>query len=220
MKEKVKAVKTNAVKLGPKKSKKKVTNIVFLLDKTGSMGSKKSDVIGGFNTFLSEQKKSKNNIKFWFTLFNSTDIEVRHDGVNINDATELTDDNYIPTGMTTLYDAIGLTLNKMKNMNNALFVIFTDGEENCSNKYTPELIKSSIKEYEDDGFKFLYLGVDLNSFNTEANTIGIRGAVNTLSSDISGSYMNMSRAATFYCKSVNDGTSDSYDALKSFNGGH
>jgi len=194
--------------------KQKETNIIFLLDKSGSMQVSKSDTIGGFNSFISEQKKLKNKIKFSFTLFDSISIEKRYVKVDINDVKELTDDTYTPTGMTPLNDAIGKTITDNADLKEALVVILTDGEENDSKEYSLLAVKKLIEEKQKAGWTFLYLGVDLDSFEREAHSRGISMSVNTMRGDISGSYKKMSQTITAYAVSDNKA---SFNAKDEFN---
>lgn len=204
-----------------KKKKQKVVNIIFLLDKTGSMCDKVKDVIGGFNRFIADQKNAQKEtgipINFWFTLFNSIGIEKRYEGVDINDVEELSDENYIVCGMTPLYDAIGKTLTDMADINEALLVIFTDGEENSSSEYNSHSIKSMIASKEQSGFKFLYMGIDLKDFQQQSTSAGIFSSVNTNSNDIQGSYMSMTSMARGYSKLVMSGSSADFDTVNAFN---
>jgi hypothetical protein len=139
----------------------KTTNVVFLLDETGSMENCKKDTIGGFNNFLKDQKKSKQNINFSLTLFNSTKIEKRYQNVPISEVEKLSESNYKPSNLTPLWDAIGSTINDLPKLKNALFIILTDGYENYSREFSAKTVREMIEEKKKKGWKFLYLGVDL-----------------------------------------------------------
>jgi len=128
--------------------KKKATQIVFLLDQTGSMESCKKDTVGGFNVFLEEQKKEKNDLRFTLTLFNSAEIEKRHVKKNIKDVEPLSEKNYIPSNLTPLWDAIGNTIQDFPEEEKVMFVILTDGYENYSKEFKADAVKLMIAEKE------------------------------------------------------------------------
>ena len=193
-----------------------VANVIFLLDESGSMQTGKSDTIGGFNAFINEQKKLKNKIKFSLTLFNSMKIEKRYVKVDIKDVKELTDDTYLPASMTPLNDAIGKTITENTDLEQALFVILTDGQENESKEYTLTAIKKLIEEKTAKGWSFLYLGVDIANYEQEAQTRGITMSVNTMRGDITGSYNKLSKTVNNYYVSDNSARA-TFDAKDEFN---
>lgn len=207
-------VKKVTAKKTAKNKKEDITNVIFLLDNTGSMYRIKSDTIGGFNTFISEQKKLKNNIKFSLTLFNSFQIEKRYINVDINDVEELNEDTYNPNGTTPLNDAIGKTINEVGDLKNALFVIMTDGEENASIEFDLPTVKKMIEDKEKLGWTFLYLGVDVTNFVNNAMDYGIKMSVNTFSDDIKGSYQKMSKTVNAYSISANKSNFNAQDEFE------
>lgn len=154
---------------------KKGPIISFLIDRSGSMASVRSDVIGGFNSFLKEQKDAKEeDCRFVFTLFDSSGVDIKK-FKSIQDVPELTTATYVPGAMTPLLDAIGKTIkatSEMKKSKDVLFVIYTDGQENSSHEYTRAAVKALIKDHEEAGWGFLFLGADMNAYG-EASTIGI-----------------------------------------------
>jgi len=178
--------------------KQEYSNVIFLLDETGSMQTSKSDTIGGFNTFINEQKKLKNKIKFSLTLFNSNKVEKKYRRVDIKDVIELTNDTYLPTGATPLNDAIGKTITDNADLKQALVVILTDGEENDSREYSLDAVKKLIEEKQKNGWAFLYLGVDIANFEHEAQSRGMHFSVNTMRGDMTGSYAKMSNMVNTY----------------------
>jgi len=182
-----------------------VSNIIFLIDKSGSMNRIKSDVVGGFNSFLEEQKKLNLPMKFWLTLFDTDSIEKRYVDVNLDDIKELNDDTYYPNGMTNLYDAIGETLEELSHIKEALFVIFTDGQENASRKYNQVQIKKMIEEKEQTGYHFLYLGVDFKDYDKEASNIGISANLNVTGSNMN-TYSAVANTVSNYRKSFSKST--------------
>ena len=151
--------------------KKEKVEIVFILDRSGSMGGLEEDTIGGYNSFI----KSKKNLdaKLTTVLFDNK-IEILHDRVDIKEVKNLTNKDYYVRGSTALMDAIGFTINKISKESNGrkvIFVITTDGLENASVEYSKSKIKRMIQKRKD--WEFLYLGANIDSYG-EANSIGIR----------------------------------------------
>ena len=162
--------------------KKGLTEIVFILDRSGSMAGLESDTIGGFNSVIEKQKKEDGEALVSTVLFNH-DRKVIHDRIDINEVPALTDKDYYVGGCTALIDAIGFSLKHIKNVHKyirnedvpekTLFVISTDGYENASSVYTSDQVKKMIKESEKHGFEFLFLGANIDSVET-AGSFGIR----------------------------------------------
>ena len=153
--------------------KKKKVNVVFLLDRSGSMARCVSDTIGGYNNYLKEQRQTKNNV-FVSTILFDNNYEVLHDCVPINKVNDITEKEYFVRGTTALYDAIGKTidnLDKKQLDNKVLFIITTDGLENASVKYHKEQIKELIKGHKK--IDFIYVGANIDSY-AEASSIGIK----------------------------------------------
>lgn len=173
----------------------KTNNIVLLIDQTGSMESRKADVIGGFNQFLEEQKRSKHKINFTMTLFDSIEIEKRYVNVDIERVVPLNDETYKPRACTPLWDAIGQTIAEIDGKSDVLFVIITDGEENSSQEYTSDVVRGKIKTCEQVGWKFLYLGVGLEKF-IDAQRLGLNLNFKT---DGVNTYQNLSKTVLRYC---------------------
>ena len=152
---------------------KKTARVVCILDQTGSMSSCLEDTIGGFNTFLKEQKAQKGELKFSLTLFNSCEIEKRHVDEDIQKVKRLTKKNYVPACCTPLWDAVGQTISELKDKKDILVMILTDGLENASKEYTSKAVKKLMGEREKKrGWKFIYLGVGLDDFG-DADRINI-----------------------------------------------
>ena len=153
--------------------KKKIeTDVVFLLDRSGSMGGIENDTIGGYNSYLDSQRK--NPVKVTTVLFDDK-YEMLYDRVDINNVKKLTNKEYFVRGCTALLDAIGRTINYMdsKKAKKVLFVITTDGLENASREYNKAKIKDMIEGHKD--WEFIYIGADINSFD-EGASIGIRSS--------------------------------------------
>jgi len=150
-----------------KKNNKKM-DIVFLLDKSGSMAGCEKDTIDSYNNYILEELN--NNVNISTILFNDK-CETLYFRKNIKDVKPLTNRDYYTTGCTALYDAIGKTIDKFEEVNNkVLFIITTDGLENSSIKYTRKEIFKMINEHKN--WEFIYIGADIDSY-AEGNRIGI-----------------------------------------------
>ena len=184
--------------------KKDLTEIVFLLDRSGSMAGLESDTIGGFNAMIEKQKKADGTALVSTVLFDSTS-RVIHDRVNVQDVRPLTADDYTVRGCTALLDAIGGTIHHIANIHkyarsedvpeHTLFVITTDGMENASRRYSIAHVRQMIeKEKAKYGWEFLFLGANIDAVET-ANAFGI----------------DASHAANYCCDSA--GTALNYDVI-------
>ena len=159
----------------------KYTEIVFIIDKSGSMNHLAGDTIGGFNGFLAGQKALEGKATLTTVLFDST-YKTIHNGIDINEVKPMTNADYTPGGMTAMLDAIGDTITNVQNRHDelgsekpekVLFVITTDGEENSSHKYTKSQIEKMIKHQTNGhGWEFMFLGANMDSVK-EAESIGI-----------------------------------------------
>ena len=137
------------------------TLVVVILDESGSMENKKNDIISGFNNFLNEQQKIKEDIADLYLIKFNNSLKICHEG-SINSMPNLTLNDYRPMGMTALYDAIfkGIQLaDKMKKDGRVIFVIMTDGEENASKNIEKKEILELISNYNaKEDWTFLYIG--------------------------------------------------------------
>ena len=159
------------------------TELVFILDRSGSMSGLESDTIGGFNSMLKKQKGEPGEA-FVTTVLFDTRFERKHDRVKLEDVAELTAADYIPGGCTALLDAIGDTIRHIVHIHRyarpedvpekSVFVIMTDGYENASHRFTRDAVKRMIEhEQEKYGWEFLFLGANIDAIQT-AGGIGIR----------------------------------------------
>ena len=157
-----------------KKEKNKEINIVFLLDRSGSMHGTETDTIGGYNSYI--KSRIKDNAYVTTILFDDK-YEMINKNTPIKNIKELTEKEYYTRGSTALLDAIGKSISYMNELNkkNVIFIITTDGYENSSTKYTKEEIKKLISIH--DNWEFIYIGANIDSY-TEASSIGIK-ATNT-----------------------------------------
>jgi len=158
------------------------TQIICILDRSGSMSSIMSDSIGGFNTFLKQQKELKDEATLTIALFDDK-YEMLYDDVDIKKVDELTNKIWYPRGTTALYDAIGKTINTVKanhlksgneKPTKVLVCIVTDGHENASSEYGHDMIKKLIKDCEDDDWNFIYFGANQDAFAV-GNSLNISG---------------------------------------------
>lgn len=146
-------------------------DLIFLMDRSGSMSGSESDTIGGFNSFIKRERQKGLNTRVTAVLFDDH-YEVLYKRKDINEVEELTDKQYWVRGCTALLDAIGKTINSLDKEidNKVLFVIMTDGLENASREYSKDQIRNLIQNH---NWEFIYIGADIDSY-TEAGNIGIR----------------------------------------------
>ena len=152
--------------------KNKKLDVVFILDKSGSMGGQEENTISSFNEYLEKEKKNEYDTYITTVLF-SDNYNILHDRVNVKNVKKLINKDYFVGGCTALYDALGNTINsiKTKDTDKVLFIIITDGYENASKEYNQKTIKKLIKDNKD--FEFIYIGADIDSY-AAGSDIGIR----------------------------------------------
>ena len=180
--------------------KKDLTEIVFILDRSGSMSGLEADTIGGFNSMIEKQKNAEGEALISTVLFDNTS-EVIHDRVSVQSIKPMTRDDYTVRGCTALLDAIGGAIHHIGNVHkyarnedvpeHTLFVITTDGMENASRQYDSEKVKKMIeRQKEKYGWEFLFLGANIDAVET-ARHFGISEdrAVN-YHSDSEGTQLN------------------------------
>lgn len=145
-------------------------DVVFLLDRSGSMSGIEKDTIGGYNSYIDSQRGK--NVKVTTILFDDK-YEVLHNRVDVDNIKKLTNKEYYVRGCTALLDAIGKTIREIedKNPNKVIFIITTDGYENASTKYNKSQIKELISVHKD--WKFMYIGADIDSYS-EGRSLGIK----------------------------------------------
>lgn len=162
--------------------RKNLTEIVFILDESGSMADLKGDTIGGFNSLIEKQKAEEGDAVVSTVLF-STESRVLHDRVPIECIGKMTDKDYCPCGGTALLDAVGDAVKHIGNIHryarpedvpeHTLFVITTDGMENSSRHFTAAKVKKLISaQQEGHGWEFVFMGANIDSAET-AESIGI-----------------------------------------------
>lgn len=163
--------------------KNNITEMAFILDRSGSMNPLTNDTIGGFNAMIKKQKEEEGQAFVTTVLFDDQ-YELLYDHVDIQEVNELTGKEYYARGMTALLDAVGKTINviggKIAHMTEeerpekVIVVITTDGMENSSVEYSRSQVKKMIKERQSkDGWTFIFLGANMDAAG-EANSLGIR----------------------------------------------
>ena len=155
----------------------KTNEVVFILDKSGSMSNLVSDTIGGFNSILKEQSENGEGEVLVSTVLFNERRKVLYDRVKIADVPEMTTKDYKPSGCTALIDAIGYSIKHIKKIykyireedvpDHTLFVIITDGLENSSRDFSSSEVKKMIKEQQDKhNWEFLFIGANIDAIET------------------------------------------------------
>lgn len=200
-----------------------ITELVFILDRSGSMAGLESDTIGGFNAMIEKQKKQDGKCFVSTVLFDSKS-KVLHDRVPLSEVKPMTDRDYYVGGCTALVDAIGGAIHHIGNVHkyarredvpeNTVFIITTDGMENASRIYSSKKVKAMIeKQKEKYGWEFLFIGANIDAVETAANYgIDSNRAVN-YHADCEGTrivYESVSKAVSNarFCKRIDDGWSE------------
>lgn len=184
--------------------KKGLTELVFILDRSGSMHGLERDTIGGFNSMLDKQRRAEGEVLVSTVLFDNV-TEVIHDRVSLRDIADMTERQYTVRGCTALYDAVGGAIHHIGNVHkyarpedvpeHTVFVITTDGMENASHRYSVRRVKEMIQHQKEKyGWEFLFLGANIDAVET-AGHLGIAP----------------DRAVNYHCDSV--GTRLNYEVV-------
>lgn len=167
----------------------KITELVFLLDRSGSMSGLESDTIGGFNALIDKQRRQEGECFVSTVLFDNAS-QVLHDRVRLSEIPKMTDADYTVGGCTALIDAIGCAIHHIANIHkyarpedvpeHTLFVITTDGLENASHMYSSDKVKRMVEHQKQKyGWEFLFIGANIDSVETAKHFgIGADRAVN------------------------------------------
>lgn len=156
--------------------KKNLTELVFILDRSGSMSGLERDTIGGFNAMIEKQKKQDGECIVSTVLFDD-ESRVIHDRVSLDNIKPMTEDDYFVGGCTALIDAIGGAIHHIGNVHkyarpedvpeNTIFIITTDGQENASHRYSSDKVKQMIERQKDKyGWEFLFIGANIDAVET------------------------------------------------------
>lgn len=159
--------------------KNNITELVFILDRSGSMYGLEKDTIGGFNSVLSEQKNAEGKA-FVTTILFDHEIKTVHDRVAIEKVSPMTEKDYQTRGTTALIDAIGTTVDHIDSIHKyirkedipekTMFVIITDGYENASRRYSSDEVRKSIEMHKNKkGWEFIFIGANIDAVETAAN---------------------------------------------------
>lgn len=162
--------------------KRGLTELVFILDRSGSMSGLESDTIGGYNAMLRKQAEAEGEVVLTTVLFDDA-FELLHDRINLKAIMPMTDRDYFVRGSTALLDAVGKSIQKIVNVQKGtldderpektIFVITTDGLENASREYSYEKIRTLIEhQREKEGWEFIFLGANIDAVS-EAKRFGI-----------------------------------------------
>ena len=178
------------------------TRIAFLLDRTGSMASIREDVIGGYNTFLAEQRDlEEDECPYSITQFDTSGFDTEQ-YTDIRDAPALSLDTYVPRAGTNLLDAVARVIGVTEQMPDAgrtLVVVYTDGEENASRETTKEQLKTLVESKRALGWDFVFIGADIDAF-AEAGQFGFDGSqsYSTLKADTAGTWSSVTSSISAY----------------------
>ncbi len=159
-----------------------ITELVFILDRSGSMSGLEDDTVGGFNSFIEKQKAEEGECLVSTVLF-SSESEVIYDRVKLSEIRKMTRRDYVPCGCTALIDAIGGAVRHIANIHkyvrpedvpaHTVFIITTDGMENASRIYSSNEVKRMIEQKKEEaGWEFLFIGANIDSVET-AGRFGI-----------------------------------------------
>lgn len=161
--------------------KNNVTEMVFILDKSGSMAGMEADTVGGFNSMIEKQKREEGRAYVTTVLF-SNNSEMLHDRLELSEVAALTERDYCVGGCTALLDAIGGTIRHIEEIHryirpedvpaHTVFVITTDGMENASHEYSDRAVKKMIEQKKEEGWEFLFLAANIDAVST-AERFGI-----------------------------------------------
>lgn len=188
---------------------KNLTEIVAIIDRSGSMHSLQSDTIGGFNNFVQEQKKAEGKALLTLVQFDDQ-YQIDYEGKNINDVADLNEETYVPRGNTALLDAVGRTVNTVgarlaalhedKRPGQIIFLIITDGQENCSKEFAAAKVKEMVKHQTDVyNWSFVFLGGgDIESQKAQGSSLGFNTS-NTYGfsrNNVPGLYAHISKGIT------------------------
>ena len=190
--------------------KKDLTELVFILDRSGSMSGLESDTIGGYNAMLKKQQQEAGEAVVTTVLFDDQ-YELLHDRINIKGIRPISAREYYVRGCTALLDAIGKTIQKIANVQQhtseeeraekVLFVITTDGMENASQEYSYQKIRALVeKQQKKYGWEFIFLGANIDAIAAAAD-LGI-------SADRSANYHADSAGTQLNYEAVSDAVSD------------
>lgn len=180
--------------------KKDLTELVFILDRSGSMSGLEDDTIGGYNAMIEKQKKEPGEAIVTTVLFDNM-YELLHDRISLRGIAPITDKEYYVRGTTALLDAVGITINKIVNAmkhtaeneraEHVMFIITTDGLENASREFSYEKVRGMIEHQKNKyGWEFIFLGANIDAIAT-AERFGIsKDRATNYNADSTGTLLN------------------------------
>ena len=152
-----------------------VTELVFILDRSGSMSGLESDTIGGFNSMIAKQRGEPGKALVSTVLFDNSSF-VLHDRIELGSVPKMTEHDYSVRGCTALVDAIGNAIQHISNIHkyarpedvpeHTMFIITTDGMENASHRYSSDEVKTMIEQKKEEGWEFLFIGANIDAVET------------------------------------------------------
>ena len=190
--------------------KRNLTELVMILDRSGSMGGLESDTIGGYNSMLKKQRETEGEVLVSTVLFDG-ESEVLYDRIPLQDMPQMTEKEYYVRGCTALLDAIGGAIHHIGNVHKyardedrpekTIFIITTDGLENASKRYSYEKVKQMVeRQKEKYGWEFLFLGANIDAIET-AGRFGIApNRAANYNSDHMGTALNYEVLADTVCE--------------------
>ena len=204
------------------------TSVNVIIDRSGSMASLTNDTIGGFNTFLADQKNVPGDVSFTLCLF-STDYRLVHDSVSLANVPDLNVSTYRPSGGTALLDALGTTIDSIGNKlaampeeerpSKVIFLIITDGEENSSRRYELDQVRTMVThQREKYNWEFVFMGANIdaisagtslgisaaNSLNYSASSIGTKSLYTNVSRNLQSYRASASQQVDFFNQTDNN----------------
>ena len=188
---------------------KKILDVVFVLDKSGSMSGSEDSTISSFNEYLEKEKKNNYKTRITTILF-SDDYSYLYKGADVSKVSPLTRDDYFVGGCTALYDAIGSSINYIDrcDTDKVLFIIITDGYENASKEFDKEKIRGMIKDH--SNYEFVYIGADIDSYSS-GGSIGIKSDnIANFKKDRKGTSLLFKSVGDFESSMMEDSVSSSW----------
>jgi hypothetical protein len=181
--------------MAKKKATPKATDIIVVLDRSGSMQSIGTSTVDGFNSFVKEQKAAEGEATITLVQFDN-EYQVDYKNQPINETVDLIlGETFVPRAMTALFDAVGKTINEVKTKNDVVFVIITDGMENASREFTKNTVFEMIKEKESKGWNFIFLGANQDAIKA-GGELGIKAGnsmtYNANNGSVNAMYTNLS----------------------------